>query len=500
MDKLNRRSLLLKKNTAASLLFQVTTMICGFIIPRLVLAEYGSEINGLVSSIKQFLAVISFLELGVGAVVQSALYKPLAFDDIVKVNQIMSSANSFFKRIGQVLFIYVIVLLFVFPFIINQKYSWLYTGLLIGAISISFFAQYFFGIVDRLFLNSAQYGYVQYNCQTVTLILNAVVSYVLIQHHCSIQTFQLVSSLIFLLRPLYLRYYVNTRYHIQRNVKLITEPIEQKWNGVAQHFAAVVLGSTDVVVLTFMSTLSNVSIYTVYHLVVNGVMSLTLSLTHGIQALEGELWAKKDPQLVVFYQKSEWAIHMLTVLVFSCTALTIVPFVKVYTHGIQDANYVQPLFALLLVLANAGHALRLPYNLLILAAGHYKQTQSNYIVAMFINIISSIVLVNYYGLVGVAAGTLLAMVYQTVWMVLYNTHNLLPGTIKGTLKLVVVDFLCVATIYLCTYWISSVELTYVNWILMGCKVFVGSLLAMFCVNLFFYKEYVSSVVGKVFRR
>ena len=49
-------------NTISSLVFQVTTIICGFILPRLILNAFGSEVNGLVNSITQFLGVISFLE------------------------------------------------------------------------------------------------------------------------------------------------------------------------------------------------------------------------------------------------------------------------------------------------------------------------------------------------------------------------------------------------------------------------------------------------------
>lgn len=69
---------LLAKNTISSLLAQITVLVCGFILPRFFLQSFGSEVNGMVNSIAQFLGVISFLELGVGAVVESALYKPLA--------------------------------------------------------------------------------------------------------------------------------------------------------------------------------------------------------------------------------------------------------------------------------------------------------------------------------------------------------------------------------------------------------------------------------------
>ena len=63
----------LVKNTIASLGYQISAIICGFILPRLIMTYYGSEVNGLVNSITQFLQVITFLELGVGAVVQSSL-------------------------------------------------------------------------------------------------------------------------------------------------------------------------------------------------------------------------------------------------------------------------------------------------------------------------------------------------------------------------------------------------------------------------------------------
>ena len=96
-------------NTGSSLIFQVTTIICGFILPRLILKAFGSEVNGLVNSITQFLGIISFLELGVGAVVKSSLYKPLADKDEDSVSKIIASADKFFKKLGFILFIYVII-------------------------------------------------------------------------------------------------------------------------------------------------------------------------------------------------------------------------------------------------------------------------------------------------------------------------------------------------------------------------------------------------------
>ena len=161
----------LAANTVSSLLFRICTIICGFILPRLILSSYGSEINGLVNSITQFLGIIAFLELGVGAVVQSSLYKPLVDKDNEQISRIAVSGQEFFSKIAYILVGYVILLFFIYPYIANQNFSFIFTGTLILTISISSFAQYYFGIINSLLLTADQRGYISYNVQTITLIL-----------------------------------------------------------------------------------------------------------------------------------------------------------------------------------------------------------------------------------------------------------------------------------------------------------------------------------------
>ena len=69
----DRRLLYLKLSAITALIYQIVNIIYGLILPNLYLTHYGSEVNGLVSSIAQYLGLISFCELGIGAVVQSAL-------------------------------------------------------------------------------------------------------------------------------------------------------------------------------------------------------------------------------------------------------------------------------------------------------------------------------------------------------------------------------------------------------------------------------------------
>lgn len=471
------------------MLSQITALVCGFILPRLFLEYFGSEVNGLVNSITQFLGVISFLELGVGAVVQSSLYKPLADGDKQQVSRVMVSADRFFRRLAQILLGYVLLLVAVYPLIANQSFGYLYTATLIAAISISSFAQYYFGIVNSLLLNADQRGYIQYNAQTITVVLNTVVCVLMIKLGGSVQLVKLTTSLIYLARPLVLRIYVNRMYQIDWKIQYDEEPIQQKWNGVAQHLASVVLDGTDTIVLTLLSTLSNVSIYSVYFMVIKGVKTLFLSMTNGIQSLLGELWARQElEELRKTFGWTEWCIHTGTTFVFSCTAALIVPFVRVYTAGINDANYIQPAFAILLTLANAMHCLRLPYNIMVLAAGHYKQTQKNYIVAATINIVLSVLTVKAWGLIGVAIGTLAAMAYQTVWLAIYDSKHFVSWPMKSVIKQFAVDGITAAFIVMISGMVTMHSVTYLSWIVLAMITALLAIIIATCLNFIAYKD------------
>lgn len=485
-------------NTITSLILQLVTVVCGFILPRLILESFGSDVNGLVNSITQFLGVITLLDLGVGAVVQSALYKPLTEKDTDMISKIYVSANKFFRRLAEILLVYVVLLMIFYPLIVNKSFGHMYTALLIAAICISSFAQYYFGIVNSLLLNADQRGYIQYTAQIITLILNTIACYIVIKLGASIQIVKLTTSLIFLIRPFFLVLYVKKHYSINRKITYTEEPIKQKWNGMAQHFASYVLSGTDNIVLTLFSTLANVLIYSVYNIVILGVKNALLSMTNGFQSLIGEMLAKKETEkLNNFFGYVEWILHTGTTLIFGCTGVLLVNFVRVYTNGINDADYIQPLFAVLITVANAGHCLRLPYNILILAAGHYKQTQSNYIVAMILNIVISIATVKIWGLIGVSIGTLVAMAYQTVWMARYDSKNIICWPFKNFLKQCGVDVITVLIASLVTFKIPMLSVSYISWFLLALEIFAIWLVIAVLANIVFYRERVSSMFKRI---
>lgn len=479
----------LKLNTISSLIYQIVSLVSGFVLPRLILKYYGSDVNGLLSSITQFLALITLCECGVGAVVQSALYKPIAENDNNKISEIYVSAKKFFNKIAIILAVYIIILIVVFPKIINNQYGYIYTGVLILAIAISSFAQYYFGIVYKLILNSAQLVYVQMVVGILVLIGNAVISVVLMKNGYSIQIVKIVTSLIFLIQPVIYWYFVEKRFQIDKKIQYVSEPIVQKWNGLFQHIATVVLENTDVLVLTALSTLSNVSIYAVYHLVTNGIKLAFVSITTGIKSLLGDMYARDEREsLIKVFSSFEMLIHAVVTYIYIVAAVLITPFVSVYTKSITDANYIQPVFGYLMCLAMMIYMIRIPYSYMILAAGHYRETQISALIEVGINILISIALVYKFGLIGVAFGTIAGMLYRTIYFAIYLSRNILNRNMQYFRRHMLCDILCIAVVFITTRWVSVICDNYLEWIILAIVVSVISLIECFCVNCICFKK------------
>lgn len=494
-----KRKLIL--NTGFSILYQLVAVICGFILPRLFLQYYGSEVNGLISSITQFLGVVALMELGIGAVVQSVLYKPLALSNNEEVSRIIKSAQQFFNKIAMVFILYLLILIIVYPRL-NDNFSWEYTASLIVILAISLIAQYFFGMTYQLLLTADQKAYIPKILSIITLVLNTFFSVVLIINGASIHIVKLVAAIVLLLRPISLNLYANHHYKINKNIKILEEPIKQKWNGIAQHVASFVLCNTDIIVLTLFSTLTSVSIYAVYNLVVIGIKQIIMALITGVQALFGNMLANKEyDALKKRFLQFEWMMHTIITLLFSCIAILIVPFVQVYTKGIIDANYYQPLFGWLLTFATAAYCLRLPYNIMVLSAGHYKQTQASAIIEMSINLVLSILLVSKFGLIGVAIGTLVAMTYRTIYLAYYLSNNIIEYKFLVFSKHIVVDLIifCIVFIIITNINIDLTNVSYLSWFVLALKVFFITFSIVTIVNIIFYKTNVIDILN-IFRK
>ena len=484
-------------NIISSLALQVVTLICGFIVPKLIITKFGSNVNGLVSSITQFLAYITLLESGFGPVVKATLYKPIAKKDKKQIENILKASEKFFRVIAGIFIGYLVILSAIYPFIVNNEFNYFYTMSLVLIISISTLAEYYFGMTYKLFLQAEQKTYITSIVQIAGYILNTVAIVILVQFNSNIQIVKLVTGFIFVLRPVIQNIYVKKKYNINLKEADNNYNIKQKWDGLAQHIAAVIHNNTDITVLTIFTPISEVSVYSVYYIVVKGIKQIIHAFTGGIDASFGDMIAKGEKkQLNKNFRIYELFYYTIVTLAYSCTLLLIVPFVKVYTHGITDVDYIRPVFAYLLVLSEFMWCIRLPYSSITLAAGHFKETRKGAWIEAISNITISLVLVWRFGIVGVAIGTLVAMIIRTIEYIYHANKYILERKNRTSIYRIALLVAEMIVIIIISNLIPLFEVTsYLTWIMYACIIVAIAMVVVIPTNIIIYRTEVKQLVN-----
>lgn len=492
-----------KLNIYISLVYQAVSAVCGLIVPKILLSKYGSEAYGATTSILQFLGYIVLLEGGIGGVARAALYKPLAENDTDKVSQAILEIKKFFRIIAYIFAAYVLILACIFKKISHiEVMDWFSTFLLVVVISISTFAQYFVGISNSILLQADQKSYIGNALSSLTLIVNAVLVAILTSIGANLVTVKLVSSCVYAVKPIMLWIYVKHNYRLS-NIKSNTNILKDKWTGLGQHMAFFFHSHTDVIVLTFFADLKYVAVYSVYNMVTSQIQSLSSSFVSGMESVFGDMYARKEKSLLnKTFNLYETMMSFFSDILFSVTAVMIVPFVKVYTSNISDTNYIEPLFGVLLTVAAFISCLSSPYSSSVIAAGHFRQTQWAAYGEALINVLLSILLVKKFGLIGVAIGTVAATLYKLVFYVVYLKKNVLNRKISCFFKREFINLSTVALIFVIgKYILAFFDISnYAQWALAAVVITVLAFLVTIVSNFLFYRNDCLALLRKAIHR
>ncbi len=422
-------------NIVFSLLLQLVSAIVGLFLPKLMIETYGSEVNGLISSITQFLSFITLLEAGAGGVIRTSLYRPLAEKDDKGISGIVISSQIFFRRIALCFITYVIILCIGYPLISKTEFNFFYVLAMILILSIGTMLQYFFGITNYLLIVADQKARITYIVDIIVIVLNFAISYALVSLGMSIHFVKLISCSIFAIKPFFYMFYVRTHYEIDRKSLPNNNAIAQRWNGLVHHLAYFVHSNVDVVLLTVFIGTGYVSIYTVYLAVVASIRKIVLSISTGSAAGIGNLLVSENESRVQsVFNRFEFIQTSITAITFSTTAAMLIPFIRLYTSKVSDYDYIQPIFGYLLVFAEAMYCIRSIYSTVSLSANRYKETQRGAVLEAVVNLAASLVFINCLGLIGIAVGTVCGMLCRMIMDMIYVSKNVISRSIFKTAK------------------------------------------------------------------
>ncbi len=487
------------KNTISSMIYQVIAIICGLILPRMILSFFGSSYNGILSSISQFLSCASLLVAGVGGVTRASLYKPLAMNDVESVSSIINATQKFMRKVALILVFGIVVFAGVYPFLVSYEFEWLFSFTLVLILGISTFMQYYFGVTYQILLQADQRLYIISIVQIFTTVSNTILAIILLKLGFGIHVVKLGSAIVFSLNPLIINVYVNNRYKLNKKAMPNDAALKQRWDAFWQAIAYFVHNNTDVMVLTIFADIKEVSVYTVYNYVISNIKTFVVNFINGFGAAFGNMLARGEIELAKKNLKVyELIIFSLTTIIYSTAGIMIVPFAMLYTRGVYDVNYARTTFALIATIAGAFSCFRIPYQAIVEAAGHYRQTRNGAIFEAVLNITISLIFVIKLGIIGVAIGTLAATIFRSVQYAYYLSKNL----IKRSLWIFVGHIVLSAIVAMITVALSEAFLnwqteSYMQWI--GKSVCVAGVATVFTVlgGILFYKNDMIYLISKI---
>lgn len=210
---------------------------------------------------------------------------------------------------------------------------------------------------------------------------------------------------------------------------------------------------------------------------------------------------KEEKNLNKSFRTYELFYCTLITIVYIAAMVMIIPFVRVYTNGITDANYIRPMFAILIVSAELMWAIRLPYSSITLAAGHFKETMVGAWVEAGTNLILSIILVFKFGIIGVTIGTLVAMTIRTIEFIYHTSKYILKR--PKIQSLIRVAILIIEVIIIVPIEISIIQSmqfeSYIKWALVAIVICIINCVIVCAVNGIIYRKDVKDLLCMIKR-
>ena len=431
------------QNMLSTAVYQLTAMVMGFITPRLMILYYGSEINGLIVSVTEFLTYFKMVEAGLAAAANVALYEPLARRDDAAVSGIVSAARGFYNTAGWLFGFITLAFAVAYPFFVpvtdlnGIRVSHLSVMALIVAMGLSGALEFFTMLRYRVLLTADQRTYVVSLASMTSLLLSTALIVVLPYLGQDVIVVRLAASLTILLRSLLLSRYAKKHYpHVDVHAAPNRGALGKRWDALYVELTSVFQQGAGVILGTVVTRDAGIlSVYGVYHMVTVGLWGILKMATTGIYSIFGNLLVSgRKSAFQRAYRDFECLYYLVVSILFGAAAVLIVPFVNLYTHGVTDVNYDTPLLGMLIIAEALTNHAKMPMDLMISASGKFREVRAHCIWQVGVTIVSGMALGllllplgTLSSLCGIVAGVCLGNLTRTVFQL-----SFVPREVTGT--------------------------------------------------------------------
>lgn len=407
------------RNLWWGILGNVITTLVAILIPRLFIVNYGSEVNGLLSSIRQVYVYLALLEAGVGDASVIALYGPIGRKDHKATNEILAATHFYYRKIGLIYAACVVVMSLVYPLLLDTTIPYEICCLVILLQGSGSVISYLFQGKYNMLLRVDNRNYVTTNLGTVTTVLTDVGRIALLMMGKSIVAVQTTYLVFNLIKMLYIAWYIKKHYPwIDLSVKPNFQAISQKSAVMVHQISSLVFSHTDVLILTFVCGLSTVSVYSMYAMLYGMVGNIIAIVSGSVQSALGQIYNNDRKKYIKLHDAYETYFLALVFGLLAIASIFILPFIKLYTSG-ADINYIDWKLPVLFTAYQLLSYGRVPSHNPIGFAGKFKETQWRAWLEALINLAVSFVCVFKFGIYGVLIGTIAALLYRANDIVIF---------------------------------------------------------------------------------
>lgn len=429
------------KMVIASTLCQVVVLVCGLILPPLLISQYGSEVNGLLNLVKLLMSYFGIVCLGLGVSAQVALYKPLADKDWKAINAVLAAAKHFYNVSGAIFAAFIFASSAIVPFIIDTNIPVLDIVLVILITGIGSISEYVIISKYKVFLSANQKQYINSRITAEGILLNTIVSVLLIKCNCSIIIIQLGSSIIYVLRLLYTIRYVKNNYPLISfsSEKPVLDKMQNRWSAFSYQLSSLIIDLSPMIIVSVVGSLSDASVFSVYFMIFSSLAMIAGVFSSGLQAPFGDIIARNETTaLKNAFTSFEFLYTLILSICFCCGMLLITSFVGSYIHNTDGVEYVLPSFAVLMSLTFYFRTFRRPFTTIVEAKGLFKQNNRYNLFEALLFVLLSILFVRLWGIIGIALAGITSGLPRTIHYLYYCYLNFdgIVSVFKISLKLV----------------------------------------------------------------
>lgn len=416
------------KNTLWNAIYQLSAVVAGFLIPQTLIGCYGSEVNGLVASLTQFIGYFALVEAGISGAATFALYGPLAHKDWHAINVVVSASRVFYQKSGAVFLVLLIALSVLYPLGVSlDSLTGAEVCMLSFLLGFKVVVDFFLLSKYRVFLTADEKNWVIQLASTVFTLLNTGIVLVLAYMECSVVLVYAVALLAVFARSAILVVYTRRRYpELDSHIDSKGYTLPQRWDALfLQILGAIQLGAPVVLATVFTDDLAEVSVLAVYILVANGIQMIPSVFGFGLQASFGKLLAAgKFEELRRSYRAYRALVYCISASVCGCAFALIMPFIDLYAASFYDADYHNVLLGFLVVMNVVLYHGKSSQGLLVIAAGMYRETRIQTVVQAAIIIVAGIPLTMHFGVCGTLAAACLSNLYRVVDLLVFEPRRI----------------------------------------------------------------------------